>query len=79
VKHLNHGSSAFSDSKEKLREQTAHGIGRGMKVSKEAIVGLLVALDNLTKIGFQKEAGLIAALKEHRSKVAIPLGSWRSK
>ena len=38
--------------KEKLRGKPEHGIGRGMKVSKEAIIGLLVALDNLTEDRF---------------------------
>lgn len=35
--------------KEKLRGIPQHGIGRGMKVSKEAIVGLLVALERMTE------------------------------
>lgn len=34
--------------KEKLAGKPEHGIGRGMKASKEAIIGLLVALQNLT-------------------------------
>ena len=42
--------------KEKLRGKPEHGIGRGMKVSKEAIIGLLVALQNLTEEGFTKKA-----------------------
>lgn len=50
--------------KEKLRGKPEHGIGRGMKVSKEAIVGLLVALDNLTEDRFsKKKSHLIASLK----------------
>ncbi len=35
--------------KEKLRGRPLHGIGRGMKVTKEVIVGLLTALDRLTE------------------------------
>jgi len=35
--------------KEKLSGKPEHGIGRGMKASKEAIIGLLVALQNLTE------------------------------
>ena len=35
--------------KEKLAGKPEHGIGRGMKASKEAIIGLLVALQNLTE------------------------------
>jgi len=35
--------------KEKLSGKPEHGIGRGMKTSKEAIIGLLVALQNLTE------------------------------
>ncbi|GAH72038.1 unnamed protein product, partial [marine sediment metagenome] len=42
--------------KEKLRGKPEHGIGRGTKVSKEAIIGLLVALQNLTEDGFTKKA-----------------------
>jgi len=38
--------------KEKLRGKPEHGIGRGMKVSKEAVIGLLVALENLTEERF---------------------------
>jgi len=40
--------------KEKLRAKPEHGIGRGMKVSKEAIIGLLVALQNLSEEAFAK-------------------------
>ena len=35
--------------KEKLRYVPLQGIGRGMKVSKEAIIGLLVSLENLAE------------------------------
>ena len=42
--------------KEKLRGSPEHGIGRGAKVTKEEIVGLLVALQNLTEGKFTKEA-----------------------
>jgi L-seryl-tRNA(Ser) seleniumtransferase len=35
--------------KDKLRGKPEHGIGRGFKVGKEAIVGLLVALNNFTE------------------------------
>ena len=38
--------------KDKLLGKPLHGIGRGMKVSKESIVGLLVALDELSPEGF---------------------------
>ncbi len=38
--------------KEKLAGKPLHGIGRGMKVSKESIVGLLVALEELSPAGF---------------------------
>jgi L-seryl-tRNA(Ser) seleniumtransferase len=42
--------------KERLRGKPEHGIGRGMKVSKEAVIGLLVALQNLSEEGFNKKA-----------------------
>ncbi|MDH5696506.1 MAG: aminotransferase class V-fold PLP-dependent enzyme [Dehalococcoidia bacterium] len=42
--------------KEKLCGKPEHGIGRGMKVTKEAIIGLLVALQNLTEGKFAKKA-----------------------
>jgi len=42
--------------KDRLRGKPEHGIGRGMKVTKEAIVGLLVALQNLTEERFTKRA-----------------------
>ena len=49
--------------KEKLRGRPEHGIGRGMKVSKEAIIGLLVALENLTEENFvQKSKHLMQLL-----------------
>ncbi len=38
--------------KEKLSSRPLHGIGRGMKVSKEAIVGLLVALEKMVNEDF---------------------------
>jgi len=38
--------------KEKLRGSPERGIGRSMKVSKEAIIGLLVAIENLTEKKF---------------------------
>ena len=38
--------------KERLAGKPLHGIGRGMKVSKESIVGLLVALEELSPSGF---------------------------
>jgi L-seryl-tRNA(Ser) seleniumtransferase len=38
--------------KDKLLGKPLHGIGRGMKVSKESIIGLLVALDELSPEGF---------------------------
>jgi len=38
--------------KEKLRGSPERGIGRSMKVSKEAIIGLLVAIENLTEEKF---------------------------
>jgi len=41
--------------KEKLRVQPERGIGRGMKVSKEAIIGLLVALENFTEDKFTRK------------------------
>ncbi len=38
--------------KEKLHSRPLHGIGRSMKVSKEAIIGLLVALDRMDDESF---------------------------
>jgi seryl-tRNA(Sec) selenium transferase len=35
--------------KEKFSDRPERGVGRGMKVSKEAIIGLLVALENFTE------------------------------
>ena len=40
--------------KEKLRGKPQHGIGRGFKVSKEAIIGLLVALNKFTEENVEK-------------------------
>jgi len=48
--------------KEKLRGKPEHGIGRGMKVSKEAIIGLLVALQNLTEVAFTKKVEYLREL-----------------
>jgi len=42
--------------KEKLRGSPEHGIGRGAKVTKEEIIGLLVALQNITEEKLAKEA-----------------------
>ncbi len=42
--------------KDRLRGKPEHGIGRSMKVTKEAIVGLIVALNNLTEEKFAKKA-----------------------
>lgn len=50
--------------KEKLRGRPAHGVGRGSKVSKEAIIGLLVALDNLDSDKFKKKAKYLRSLLE---------------
>jgi D-glucosaminate-6-phosphate ammonia-lyase len=41
--------------KEKLRGKPQHGIGRSMKVTKEVIIGLLVALQNFSDEGFAKK------------------------
>ena len=62
IQMLDHGGSSFDEwdppssliSKEKLSGKPEHGIGRGMKVSKEVIIGLLVALQNLTEESFTK-------------------------
>lgn len=48
--------------KDKFRGRPQHGIGRGAKVSKEAIMGLLVALENLTEGGWVKKAGHLREL-----------------
>jgi len=40
--------------KDKLRGKPQHGIGRSMKASKEAVIGLLVALQNFTEEKFVK-------------------------
>jgi len=50
--------------KEKLRGRPEHGIGRGMKVSKEAIIGLLVALENLTEENFARKSEHLRQLLE---------------
>ena len=50
--------------KDRLRGQPEHGVGRGMKVSKEAIVGLLVALQDLTEEKFAKRAEHLRQLLE---------------
>lgn len=50
--------------KEKLVARPEHGIGRGMKVSKEAIIGLLVALQNLTEEKFSQKVEDIGQLLE---------------
>jgi len=42
--------------KERLKDIPQYGIGRGMKASPEAIVGLLTALQRLTGEGFTKKA-----------------------
>jgi L-seryl-tRNA(Ser) seleniumtransferase len=41
--------------KDRLAGRPLHGIGRGMKVSKESVVGLLVALEELTPSGFSAQ------------------------
>jgi len=55
--------------KEKLRGKPMHGIGRGMKVTKEAIVGLLVALENFTEEKYARKEKqlkkLIAGITAH--------------
>lgn len=50
--------------KDRLRGRPEHGIGRGMKVTKEAIVGLLVALQDLTEEKFAKRAEHLRQLLE---------------
>jgi len=50
--------------KEKLRGLPERGIGRGMKVSKEAIIGLLVALENFTKDKFARKTEHLRQLLE---------------
>jgi len=47
---------------EKLRGKPEHGIGRGMKVTKEAIIGLLVALQNLTEENFAQKSAYLRQL-----------------
>jgi len=48
--------------KEKLRGRPSHGIGRGAKISKEAIVGLLVALESLDSDKFEQKAEYLRVL-----------------
>jgi D-glucosaminate-6-phosphate ammonia-lyase len=48
--------------KDKFRSRPQHGIGRGAKVSKEVIIGLLVALENLTEGEWVKKAGHLREL-----------------
>ena len=50
--------------KEKLRGKPQHGVGRGMKITKEAIIGLLVALQNLSEEKFVKKAEQLRLLLE---------------
>ena len=48
--------------KEKLKGRPAHGIGRGAKVTKESIIGLLVALENIDSDEFQEKAKYLRSL-----------------
>lgn len=48
--------------KDKLRGKPEHGLGRGFKVSKEAIVGLLVALSKFTEENVEKTSAEFADL-----------------
>jgi len=50
--------------KEKLRGKPQHGGGRGMKITKEAIIGLLVALQNLSEEKFVKKTEQLRLLLE---------------
>ncbi|MBA7666771.1 D-glucosaminate-6-phosphate ammonia lyase [subsurface metagenome] len=50
--------------KDRLRGKLEQGIGRGMKVTKEAVVGLLVALQNLTEEKVAKETEHLRQLLE---------------
>lgn len=50
--------------KDRLRGKLDQGIGRGMKVTKEAVVGLLVALQDLTEEKFAKRAEHLRQLLE---------------
>lgn len=50
--------------KEKLRGKPQHGVGRGMKITKEAIIGLLVALQNLSEEKFVKKTEQLRLLLE---------------
>jgi len=56
--------------KEKLRGVPQHGIGRGMKVTKEAIVGLLTALQLFTE---EKLAGDLKQSRSFLEQIARPL------
>ncbi|HHY12986.1 MAG TPA: aminotransferase class V-fold PLP-dependent enzyme, partial [Firmicutes bacterium] len=56
--------------KEKFRGTPTHGIGRSMKVSKESIIGLLTALQNLNTERFTaKEVMLTELLQKIRTQV----------
>jgi L-seryl-tRNA(Ser) seleniumtransferase len=48
--------------KDRLKGVPEHGIGRSMKVSKEAIIGLLVALERLATDGFDRKAAYLRTL-----------------
>lgn len=50
--------------KERLRAKPEHGIGRGMKVTKEAAIGLLVALENFTEDEFAQRKRFLRQLLE---------------
>ena len=52
----------FSLLKEKLKGRPAHGISRGAKVTKEAIIGLLIALEKLDTHKFQEKANYLRTL-----------------
>jgi len=52
----------FSLLKERLKGRPAHGIGRGAKVTKEAIIGLLTALEKLDTHKFQQKANYLRGL-----------------
>ncbi len=56
--------------KEKLRGAPTHGIGRAMKVSKEVIIGLLTALQNLDEGRFTaKETVMLELLQKIKEKI----------
>ncbi len=50
--------------KEKLRGKPEHGIGRGMKVTKEAVIGLLTALERFSDEDFADRRKLLRQLLE---------------